>query len=435
MRPAALPGRVLTLAMVCLALPGCGQKGPPLAPLRLVPEAVADVSVRRVGNRAELRFVLPSRNANGPGPIDLDRVEVYAMTVPPGVTPANRDLLTAANVVGRIAVRPPAAEGEPPPEPDGRPGPGEAVRFAEELTPATLTPVAAPAPPAAESVPTPTEPPRDVPAGPEPVPGLETPPDPPSGTKPAPGAAAGATAGTAGDPATAAQGAAPAAAKPTDPVRVYVVRGVTRSGRFGPPSSRQQLPVTEVPPPPADVSVRFTETAVVLAWTPHPQAPSVTFNVYRDDEPLTPLNASPLSEGSFEQPGAGLGEEHCYRVRSVATAGGVPIESELSERACVTPRDVFPPAAPTGLAVVPTPGQVSLIWDANAEQDVAGYVVLRGEPGGALQPITPGPIRETSYRDTGVTPGVRYVYAVVAVDTADPPNASAPSERVEETAR
>jgi hypothetical protein len=32
-------------------------------------------------------------------------------------------------------------------------------------------------------------------------------------------------------------------------------------------------------------------------------------------------------------------------------------------------------------------------------------------------------------------PGVRYLYAVVAVDTATPPNMSATSERVEETAR
>jgi len=34
-----------------------------------------------------------------------------------------------------------------------------------------------------------------------------------------------------------------------------------------------------------------------------------------------------------------------------------------------------------------------------------------------------------------VAPGVRYVYAVVAVDKASPPNRSAQSPRVEETAR
>jgi fibronectin type 3 domain-containing protein len=45
------------------------------------------------------------------------------------------------------------------------------------------------------------------------------------------------------------------------------------------------------------------------------------------------------------------------------------------------------------------------------------------------------PIKETTYRDTTVKPGVRYVYAVVAVDTASPQNVSAQSNRVEETAR
>ena len=60
----------------------CGQKGPPLAPLHLVPAAANEVSVRRVADRARLRFVLPSRNENGPGPLELDRVQIYAMTIP-----------------------------------------------------------------------------------------------------------------------------------------------------------------------------------------------------------------------------------------------------------------------------------------------------------------------------------------------------------------
>jgi hypothetical protein len=49
--------------------------------------------------------------------------------------------------------------------------------------------------------------------------------------------------------------------------------------------------------------------------------------------------------------------------------------------------------------------------------------------------VTPEPVRETTFRDTGVKAGVRYVYVVVALDTAQPPNRSAESNRVEETAR
>ena len=40
-----------------------------------------------------------------------------------------------------------------------------------------------------------------------------------------------------------------------------------------------------------------------------------------------------------------------------------------------------------------------------------------------------------SFEDRQVRPGVRYVYVVVAVDSATPANRSAPSNRAEETAR
>ena len=102
----------------------------------------------------------------------------------------------------------------------------------------------------------------------------------------------------------------------------------------------------------------------------------------------------------------------------------------------MTPVDTFPPAAPKGLAAVSGSAAINLIWDANTEADLGGYVVLRGEaPGDTLQPLTPQPIRETRYRDTTVQPGARYVYAIVAVDRASPPNRSAQSNKVEETAR
>ena len=123
-------------------------------------------------------------------------------------------------------------------------------------------------------------------------------------------------------------------------------------------------------------------------------------------------------------------------VRSVATIGVSLIESNPSEAICVTPTDTFPPAAPKNLQAVGSAGVVNLIWDANTEADVTGYLVLRGAaPGDTLQPLTPEPIAETRYQDRSTRPGVTYVYAIVAVDRATPPNRSAASNRVQETAR
>ena len=92
----------------------------------------------RTGEHARLRVVLPAENVNAPGPSVLDRIEIYAVTVGPGVTPPpNRDLLTAKYRVGSIEVKPPPVEGETPPanaEPDTRPSPGETATFVETLS-------------------------------------------------------------------------------------------------------------------------------------------------------------------------------------------------------------------------------------------------------------------------------------------------------------
>jgi fibronectin type 3 domain-containing protein len=131
-----------------------------------------------------------------------------------------------------------------------------------------------------------------------------------------------------------------------------------------------------------------------------------------------------------------FGTEECFVVRTAVATGNVTLESPPTEQQCVTPTDVFPPATPVGLSAVGTAGAINLIWEANTDADLAGYRVLRGEaPGDTLQAITTTPIQRTTYQDTTVKPGVRYVYAVVAVDRAAPPNMSSQSARVEESAR
>jgi len=182
-----------------------------------------------------------------------------------------------------------------------------------------------------------------------------------------------------------------------------------------------------------------TERAIVVDWTPpvaEAGSPPLTFNVYRREALGAPLNQAPLSAITFELASIEYGKEACFIVRTVQDVQNVTIESDPSTPACLTPFDKFPPAAPKGLRAVAEPGAVNLVWDPNSEPDLGGYVVLRAEaPGETLQPLTPKPIKDANYRDTEVKPGVRYVYAVVAVDTATPANPSTPSTREEATAR
>jgi hypothetical protein len=145
--------------------------------------------------------------------------------------------------------------------------------------------------------------------------------------------------------------------------------------------------------------------------------------------PATPL---PIPLLAYSEP-VEFERERCYSVR--ATRGG--IESDLSARTCFRAVDVYPPPPPAAPEAVAAEGGISLIWEPSNAPDLGGYLILRGEPGDAtLHPLTPSPIFEASYRDTTVTPGRRYVYAVVALDNRVPiGNASIPSPTVAETAK
>ena len=177
----------------------------------------------------------------------------------------------------------------------------------------------------------------------------------------------------------------------------------------------------------------------MLEW--HLPAPEMgvagpAYNVYSDPGALEPAHPAPIAAGKFEGAVGEFGLEQCFRVRTVWRAGNLPIEGHPSAPVCITPRDTFAPAAPTGLGLVAADGAINLRWNASPEPDLAGYLVLRADaPDGTLRALTPAPIRETSYRDDSVTPGVRYVYAIVAVDNATPANVSAESARESETAR
>jgi hypothetical protein len=235
--------------------------------------------------------------------------------------------------------------------------------------------------------------------------------------------------------------------------RLYVIQGVAKNGSKGATSARVSVPLLSAPAPARPGTATFTADSITVRWQPpasqSDEAPGVTYNIYPYTAPpaapgtastvLTapvPLNEKPIAETSFTLAGAKPGEEQCFVVRSVAAVGTAAIESSPSDPICVTPVDTFPPAAPKGLAAVSGTGVINLIWDPNTEADLGGYIVLRGEaPGDTLQALTPSPIRETRYADRTTRAGVTYFYAVIAVDRATPPNQSALSNKVQETAR
>jgi hypothetical protein len=182
------------------------------------------------------------------------------------------------------------------------------------------------------------------------------------------------------------------------------------------------------------------------SWLPSrpivPPPPPTTYDVYEvagnaspdSPEPPTPLTPEPIAATEFTQTGITLGRERCFEVRAVDVLDGVHVRGPASPPACASFADTFAPPPPRDLVAVAVPGAISLIWEPSGAADVAGYLVLRAEAGSAtLAPLTATPVTTPSYRDETVRAGVRYVYAVVAVDHAG--NRSAESNRIEETAQ
>jgi hypothetical protein len=438
--------RALVLCGVLAAALGCGKKGPPLTPYVRIPQAIGAVDTRRLGDDVFLTFAVPAQNLDASKPADVARIDVYAVTTTEP-RPPNR-VLEGASLVAALKVtpaEPPGTPGLPPPPPPGvLPPPDQAMPVqsnfvtvqdrleADEFVPVPLAPRPGRQPVVA------------TPATPPPPPRLQ---------------------------------------------RTYIAVAFSARGRPGPPSPAAVVSLEPPPEAPRTVEASFTADGVNLAWEPSggivgflvdkqlpiealpvdddvvarraaaaiPPAPAgpTRYNVYLwlSSDPLQlpsstverpewqripqgPINLEPL-DAQLMTDALQFERERCYVVRAVRGSGAAVVESPPSPTACVKPVDIFPPAAPPAPQAVVAEGAISLIWEPSTSTDVAGYLVLRGEGANAtLLPITPSAVVETSFADREVVAGMRYTYAVVAVDTRIPlPNISEPSAPVEETAR
>ena len=404
----------------------CGKKGPPLPPLVKLPVAPADLAADRRGNTVDLQFIVPSTNTDGTRPANVSAAEVYAITAPASAAPpsyTDAQILKYGTKVATVNVKAPrdpnltADPDEPADEVDAPEGAGldqgTLAHVAEPLTLDLMKPMAVPPDPQAPTAP---------------------------GAAPDVDSASGPLLGP-----------TPAALS-----RTYAAVGVSTRGKKGPLSRRVVVPLVPPPPPPEAPAIAYDEKAITVTWpaigatasAPAPgetavlpariigvTRPAITYNVYDASDPDTmiKLTAAPIAEPKYTDSRIAWGVKRCYTVRAAERVAGAVIEGEAAPARCETLADTFAPAAPKGVTAIASDGAINLIWEPNAEKDLAGYLVLRGAAtAGTLEPITPAPIQETSFKD-GVQRGVPYVYSVKAVDKAG--NQSPPSPRVTETAR
>jgi hypothetical protein len=188
------------------------------------------------------------------------------------------------------------------------------------------------------------------------------------------------------------------------------------------------VPVTIETPlaKPADVKVENVAEGVRLTWT----EPNLTaFRIFRktEDQKEPNLLASP-DKPEYVDTTTEYGKTYQYFVQGIHDKN----ESDVVESSSITPKDIFPPQAPTGLTVSVGLGAVELAWTRNTESDFKEYRVFRSEENAAYIQIAAG-LEAPIYSDHQIVTGKHYRYTVSAVDQSG--NQSQPSEPIEVTAQ
>jgi hypothetical protein len=206
---------------------------------------------------------------------------------------------------------------------------------------------------------------------------------------------------------------------------IVAVRVVGGNGKRSGWSNFAVVNVVPAPERPRNLSAAASPGGVSLTWS----ARGDRFRVHRRG----PGEAGFTPQATVEKPewtdaNTDIGKRYTYMVQTVVK---LPNDKEAlsdpSEETGITPEDVFPPAAPSGLQAAAAPASIELAWNANTEPFLGGYRVYRSIAGGPAEKLAEVGVIP-SYSDHKVEPGKTYRYTVTAVSKTgheSPPSAPA----------
>ena len=216
----------------------------------------------------------------------------------------------------------------------------------------------------------------------------------------------------------------------------YAVRAIDRRGRPSPWVVAPDLVPLASAAAPLGLAGTATADGIRLVWQPPPGVAEDTgYNLYRWERSaagaVAPVNTSPVTATEYLDGEVEIGKSYRYLVRAALAPGRPFREGESSAVVDVVAEDRFAPGVPGGLVAVQEGMAVRLFWDPSPERDLEGYLVYRRVEDGAWRSIVAAPLGASLHLDPDVAAGQHLAYRVTAVDRADPPNESEPSEMVE----
>ncbi len=184
---------------------------------------------------------------------------------------------------------------------------------------------------------------------------------------------------------------------------------------------------------PTGLEVTLGDGRIDLAWQPVTGLTSgkttdkpVVYQVLRGlgDGTLTRLG-EPVSTPAFTDRQVKNGVRYRYAVRALVSEAGEMVEGLVSEAIAAVPRDMSPPAIPSGVSVVETAAGKKIFWTEVDDADLGGYRIYRRASNEddfqLVGEVKPGILL---FVDKQTNEGLRYYYTVSAIDRATPPNES-----------
>jgi hypothetical protein len=415
----AIAGALAIAASALLAAAGCGKKGAPRPPPRLIPAPIGDLRVRQTEDRLVLEMTYPAVTTGGLPLPAIEALEVLMLRpravggAAPEIQPST--FAAAATVTKRLEGAELAAATRG----------AELVVELDAVAGPPLGPLAAvapsagePATPAATATPTPPA---------EPAPAAET--EPP-GPTPTPDPASGPTPTATPTPERAVTAAGPS------PI-FFAVRTFGSRRNESPLSNLVAIAPLAAPEPPATLTLTPVADGIRVEWTvaadaPPPAGWDVLRRRFGESSFIDRVARLGSDQLAHVDSTATYGEHYEYTVRATA-ARDPQIESGDGPVRDLEYLDTFAPPTPTGLVALAEEGRIRLLWDRVEAPDLAGYRLYRQEEGGAQVELPRDPGAGTDHDDGQVRPGVAYTYRVTAVDHED--NESAPSDPATATPR
>ena len=199
------------------------------------------------------------------------------------------------------------------------------------------------------------------------------------------------------------------------PVRDFVGKQIVISERtLGPKnhysevSNRVTLDVLPPVAAPVDLAPKATPDGVALSWS---ATGATSFRIFRRDENAkTPAQIGESKTASYTDTTSEFDKHYEYWVQALHDKA----ESETTGPVSITPKDIFPPPAPTGLTAAIGVGTIELAWERSVAPDLKTYVIYRAEGGGPMQKLAEAD--SPVYTDRAIKSGTTYRYAVSAVD-------------------